>query len=491
MDKIAEFFDEAAEWIYELTINKIPQLSISSIELMIIDTVAAALNSLIPTWARDLVRGYDVIESLPILSVMFDYDSTLLYYGHLGHGIVAPLFMSDSPGDKIIEAVASASEVSGRVAASLSLSNYRGQMMSSLHALSTSIMLSKLSDAKPDVIRRAMAYSIAYPLRPTRVGFMSLSKLLVAVIGFRHGELSYRLATRSWELIDPKVFSSFMESWGGVVLAKPLSKLGSRWHVDTLSIKKYPACSYAQTAIEAARDIHRELGIINPSRVERIVIRENALTYLMDRGHEAMIRGPRTPFTTLQFYTPYLVSRALLRGDLWLSDYSEEAVSDEMTWYLVNKVELTHDSDLTLRLLREPLPFGVAIGELGESFIKTLNSTLGLSSGELRGYDLDSVDLNAARKYMGVILEVHIDGRRIESHRELIDGFHGSGIEAKAKVALKKLSVGAEHTLGSEASTLTDILRNLRRAGEDEVRLLRELLVRAIGYSGRRVRRRR
>ncbi|WP_054842283.1 hypothetical protein [Vulcanisaeta distributa] len=89
--KVRNFLQEASEWLHEITYNDIPPLSIESAKLMLIDTLAAALNSLSVNWAISLISNHDIIDVYPMLSVMFDYDSTLLYYGHLGHGIIAPI----------------------------------------------------------------------------------------------------------------------------------------------------------------------------------------------------------------------------------------------------------------------------------------------------------------------------------------------------------------------------------------------------------------
>ncbi|MGC8543439.1 MAG: hypothetical protein ACP5NQ_05820, partial [Vulcanisaeta sp.] len=498
--RINDFIQEASEWVYEISINRIPQLSIESAKLMFIDTIAAALNSLRSNWTRILINNnYSIIERYPMLSIMFDYDSTLLYYGHLGHGIIAPIlhyFVNNGnklSGEGIIEAIVASVEISARIAASLSLSSYRGQMMSPVHSLTTALLLSKMNEEPPSVIRRSLIYALSFIIRPTREGFLTLSKIFTAAISSYFGILAYELAKNSSE--DPNIdtLHAFLKSWDAPILIKPLSGLGKRWHINTISVKKYPACSYAQTAIELAIKLSKELSYYEIKQVDKIILKENILTYLMDLGHERFIKGPYTPFTALQFYTPYLISSALIHKNFTIDNYSNTAINDAKVWSLVKKVVIEHYKDYTIKLLSEPLPFGVAFNELSEDLIKKLSIILGISASELetlksRNYDLDNIDINNTRKYMGIGIEVYLsNGKRISGEEEIIEGFHGTDLNTKFNVTINKLRRGLEPLIADEdeVNNMINTLLNLHKASVNEARSLLNSLITVLQHSGR------
>jgi len=486
------FFKDASEWVYDLSINDVPSESLEHLKIMIIDTLGAIFASLATSRGINLVFEMSnnklsrEVELLPILSVLLDYDSTLLYYGHLSHGIIfsmfAHAFNQEVSGREIVEAGISASEVSARVAAALSLSRVRGQMMSIIHSLSTAIMFSKFFDAKPDVILNAMGYAFSYLIRPTREGFGTVMKSLSALTSALHGLRAYELAKIFHGNVSEGIFENLMKEWGGYVIKSPLSALGKRWHMDTLSVKKYPACSYAQTAIEATLELRNQLGIkLDYDRIRKITIMENLLTYHMDKNHEKFVNRSNTPFTVLQFYTPYLVAYSLLYGKPTPRIYEDDIINDTKIWELISKITNRHDIMLTASMLKEPLPFGVAIHELGTlkslilfgkvsglNFLKLLRTP-----GILRGYDIESIDFDKTKKIMGVKIEIVYDNNTFTVERDIIDGFHGTGTNSKKNISLLKFKDNLSLFLKEDdVNEMLNILLSLEKAKHDEIKIL-------------------
>jgi 2-methylcitrate dehydratase PrpD len=467
------FLEEAKEWANNISISKVPNDSLENAKLMIIDTIFTALISSRTYWAKMLLDLLNVNyqELFPILSVMYDYDSTLLYYGHLGHGIASPLLFSipnaNVSGKELMEAVISSVEISARVAASLSVSRTRGQSMTSIHALSTAVFLSKLYNQD---LKNSMGLSLSYMIKPTSHGFGSLGKLYSASLGVEMGYKAFRLA--KYQNVNENFLTDFLKQYGEYYLKAPLGSFNKRWHVNTLSVKKYPACAYAQTLIEGALEISQE---VNLDEISEVTLRENMLTYFMDKNHERIVKEGNPSFTLLQFYSPYLLTVTIKDKGFGVNSYDESHIKDPLIWKLAYKVNILHDVNLTIKLLNEPLPFGVAINEIGADFIKKF---LGGFEYNLRGVDLNEVNFEKTRKYMGIIIDVKTkEGRKISVEKEIVDGFHGTGLEKKREVVNKKFLDAIKDSNEEDLKNIYNILYSLEKRGNDELKFMYKVLI--------------
>ncbi len=495
MNNVREFLIDASNWVHDLSVEKIPLNSIDHAKILFIDTLGAAIASLTTTYGKMFVSGFyndidDMPTVLPALSILLDFDSTLLYYGHLGHGILASALFyaisNETTGSEIVEAIIGASEITSRIAASLVLSEVRGQMMMPLHALTTAIMLAKLSDQDPNTILNAINHAVSILLKPLREGFATIAKTLIASTGFNHGLNSFNLA-KSVKNNNNLSFESFLKNWKGIIVETPYSGLGKRWHINTLSIKKYPACSYAQTAIEAILQIRES---INPSEITQITVKENLLTYHMDKTSKVFIeRGLRFPI--LQFFTPYLISYTLIYGKPNPLMYEKEYIQSKGIWNLIAKTKFMHSLNLTSKLLREPLPFSVAFKELNILTKLYLLLRFGglkaltmLQYPEIRrGHDIEYINLERTKKILGVEIEVKTSTTKYEISREIIDGFHGTSLDKKWAITLNKLNYLKMFMSDTEFQHAIDILRNLEKANYEELNFIVKVVKKALEHS--------
>ncbi len=488
------FLEESARWASGFELGDAPASVLEAAKILVIDTIAAALSSLNTGPGRRVCRQLrgrlSDAEAMATLSVLLDHDSTLLYYGHIGHGAVsAPLlgYEGELGGAGLLEAVIASAEVGARLAASLSLGRTRGQMMTVIHSLAAATALGKAAGMPPNRLEAAMTLSLAYMVRPSRSGFTTIAKVLAAANGVSLGMRAYRLAPLSRAARPSAVLEDLYREWGGIALQAPLGGYGERWHLETLSVKPWPACSYAQTAIEAA---HRIAEQLEPGEVEEILVEGSALTYYMDMMHRPAVKGPETSFTTLQFYTPYLVAYTLARRGFGREAYEEKSIKDPQIWRLASRVRSIHNTRFTSHVLAEPLPFGVAIGELGPArSLALMAKLLGPHAipvvmgrpGILRGARLEEVDLRNTRKHVPVRVVVRTRTGSLEGEAWIVEGFHGTGSRAKREKALGKLLEGSENLLGREDTRmLADVLLSLEKAGPDEVGLVKKLLHEAL-----------
>jgi len=491
---IYEFFTNASSWVKSLSLNDIPSQALEHFKIMFIDYIGSISASLSSTHGVKLVESnmaslkddhpYGYLSLFPSLSVLLDFDSTLLFYGHIAHGILSSLIVmsmgNEVTGRDLVEAGIAASEISARVAASLVFSDVRGQMMSFLHALSSAIVFSKLSDSSESEILCSMGNALSYPIKPTREGFASLAKILVASTSTLHGLLSYELCKKSSGRTRGDVFNSFMKSWSRIVTYTPLGNLGKKWHITTLSIKKYPACSYAQTVIDATYHVNSLLSKDDLHKIEEIILEENILTYGMDSIYSKFVKGPQTEFTVLQFYTPYLLAYTLVHGSFGPEAYNEANIGDSNVWSMAGKVKLRHNKRFTKELFKEPLPFGLALHEINKFkasiVLLKLLSIEGI--GMLRdiwlgeGYDIEKLEFEGLRKIIPIALEIKVRGaNKIRVEKEITDGFHGTGVNSKKYVALSKLNYLSKF-IGNDVENVVDVVLKLEKAGYDEIRLI-------------------
>lgn len=492
------FFEEASEWIHNLSITHIPLESINHAKIMLIDTIGAVAASLTTSYGKQVVLEFlnnvhDLPKVLPILSILLDYDSTLLYYGHLGHGILPSItyhiLHQEVTGEEILEAIIGSSEIAARTAASLILSEIRGQMMSSIHAISTAVLLSKLSDLPSHSILNSINYASSILLRPIREGFATPAKGLIALTGFMHGLNALKLAKSIKN--NRNVFISFLNAWSGRIIKAPFGGLGKRWHINTLSVKKYPACSYAQTAIESALKIREQIQPDRIKEIKQIIIKENFLTYHTDKRFEKLLHNKEMSFPALQFYTPYLIAYTLLYGSPKPYMYESTFINDVNIWSLIQKITALHDLSLTRLMLKEPLPFGVALHELRFSEKMYLLWKLGgfkalkmLSYPEIiHGYNINEVDFDNTRKFMGIKIEVKTQDNILNISSDIVDGFHGTGIDNKQNISVRKLDYLKNIINEDEFSQMLSILQSIEKANYDDLKMIVNVMLKALQFS--------
>jgi len=497
------FFEDALEWIHGLSINSIPSDTLNNLKLMFMETLGAAAASLYVSHGRRLLGEFRSVglDSLPILSIMLDYDSAV-YYGHIGHGVIygalrGVLEGREVSGEDLVVSSLAASELVARLGASVTLT--KGQTLTTfLASVSTALILSRMSGMDPKGMFSALAYAMSFPMRPSIRGFGTLAKVLTAYIGALHGVSSFRLAKAGYGE-DPSIIETLLRSWVRRPMVAALGGLGRRWHMDTLSIKKYPSCYYALTAIDAALKLREYIS--DPSNIEVLIIRENILTYLMDLMFEQFVRGPDSPFTVLEFYTPYLVSHTLVRGDPGPGMYEDTSTRDPLVWRLTGRVRFTHDSSLTRNspfyrrfmssmspLSRASLflriaPIMLRYMRMRESMRRVIefdessamdDTIIGALSRVVGSDVVDHVfSFSEEKSTMGVVLEARLSyGRRIDVRSDITEGLHGTGMEAKRRVALDKLRYLTSMLNEDAASYVTEALNNLEKLSPSEAREL-------------------
>lgn len=123
-----------------------------------------------------------------------------------------------------------------------------------------------------------------------------------------------------------------------------LETLGDHWRTlePPVHFKAYPCCGGTHEPIEAALAIYEDHDI-DPDRIESVVVHRHP------RRMPHIDRPDPTSGLDGKFSVQYTVTLALKQGDLWLEDFTDEAVADPETRRLLEKVTAREDPDLSER----------------------------------------------------------------------------------------------------------------------------------------------
>lgn len=125
--------------------------------------------------------------------------------------------------------------------------------------------------------------------------------------------------------------------------------LGDMWGLinPPVSFKPYPCCGSTHAPIDAALEL-RSLHDLDLDVIERVDIVEHP------RRLPHTDRPEPTTALSGKFSVQYVVSKALLDGDVWLDSFTEEAVNDPEIQRFLEKVHVEADPDVTDYLERAP-----------------------------------------------------------------------------------------------------------------------------------------
>ena len=120
-----------------------------------------------------------------------------------------------------------------------------------------------------------------------------------------------------------------------------LEDLGYRCEIENLSYKPFCTGRLANGAVEAAirlSTVHE----LRQEEIERVTVTAPELNVRLV-GRPA-VRGSMTP-QGARLSIPFCVSVALLRGDVWISDFEEAALEDEAVYDLASRIDVVVDPD--------------------------------------------------------------------------------------------------------------------------------------------------
>jgi len=179
-----------------------------------------------------------------------------------------------------------------------------------------------------------------------------LTKRLQPALAAKAGVLAALLASRGmtgphdilngdWGMLRLYTGASFAKKYD-TIQAELTRDLGRVFYGDGLSIKPYPCCKAAHTAIAGAQHL------LNRHRFE--ADRIEAVEVLVSQGCYQTVGRPfaikTNPQVDAQFSIPYTVATTLLEGRLGLEDFTEARIRDPRRISLAKKVVVSVDPEL-------------------------------------------------------------------------------------------------------------------------------------------------
>lgn len=273
------------------------------------------------------------------------HDATLVH----PHAAVVPAalavaeFAGGVSGRDFLDAIAIGADISCRLALGLTESvEKRGfyfiPMLSAYGAAAAAARLSRLSE--PEIVQSFALAScqavfsdalVAYPpshLRAVRDGFSA-----------RAGVTAALLARRGVEAFDRPI-----EGPGGLYAnyargkydtGRILHALGQDYEGAKVSFKPWPSCRGTHAFVEAALSLKRE-NAVDPARIARIDVTVSPFFAVLCEPPEQK-RRPKTAIDA-KFSIPFTVAVALSQGDVSLTDFSHERLSDPKLHAFADKV---------------------------------------------------------------------------------------------------------------------------------------------------------
>jgi 2-methylcitrate dehydratase PrpD len=358
-----------AQWSAGLAFDDLPDEVVETAKLHVLDTFGAAIAAYaldeLPA-AREVGRelggrpeatALGLEERVPAavaalvngtLSHALDYDDTHeLALIHAG-AVVAPVVLAcgeaaGSSGEDLVAAAVAGFEVSARVA----LAGAGRFQVKGFHPTSVCGVFGAAAAAARlrglDVERTTQALGIAGSLAAGLMEFLadgSQTKPLHAGWAAHGGVLAAALAahgaTGPASVLEGRfgLLRTHLASFDKRELA---ADLGERWETLRLAFKPYPVCHCSHTCLDSLALLVSEEGLA-PAQVSEIVCRVPgalAVEVVLEPAERKL--RPASPYEA-KFSLPYCLAALLVRGELDLESFTDEAVRDEGVLQIAERV---------------------------------------------------------------------------------------------------------------------------------------------------------
>jgi len=370
----ATLAERLAEYASSLTFEHLPEIAVHETKRRFLDALGCALGARHAPTPRAAERVASRIAANPgsttlygsstspdmaafvngILIRYLDFNDTYLSKepAHPSDNLAAVLAAGEcagSTGKDLITAAVLAYEVQCRLADAWSIRS-EGWDHTCYGAFSTALGAGKLLGLdSPSLVHAQGISGVAHmAMRQTRVGDLSMWKGAAFANASRNGVLAAMLAREGMTGPAP-IFEGEMGFFKEVAHGEfALPDLGGRNGADYMLpktyIKNWPAEYHAQSAIEAALDLRREIG--DPTSIESVLIESfNAAVEIIadpEKWH------PKTR-ETADHSLPYCVAVALQDGEISRAQFSEERIAEPKLLDLLSRVEVRADAQLNER----------------------------------------------------------------------------------------------------------------------------------------------
>ncbi|MBI1870461.1 MAG: MmgE/PrpD family protein [Chlamydiae bacterium] len=425
--------EKLSEYSYCLSYREIPREVVHEVKRRLIDSLGcavAAFSSVPAQMARQVIWEFPSKKGSTLFGTRFrtspeaaafyngllirylDYNDTYLSKepAHPSDNFSAALAMGEdlhSSGKDFITAVVLGYEVQCRLCDAASI-RARGWDHVTYGAFSTALVAAKLMHLSEKKTYHAvnLAGVANITLRQTRVGELSMWKGCAFANAARNGLFAARLASRGMTGPAPIFEGRFglfhlvsgpfkIKKWGGK---------RERFKILDTAIKYFPVEYHAQSAVEAALELRKE--ILNIDEIRSIHVK----TF---KAAIEIIAGEREKWhpvsrETADHSLPYCVAVALMDGKMELEQFSLRKIQDEKLHNLILKVKVEEDLGLT-RLYPKAVPISLKIVlKNGHILKKEILHSKGYAARPLTDLEVEEKFKNLTRKIFSPNQQKHI-----------------------------------------------------------------------------------
>jgi 2-methylcitrate dehydratase PrpD len=170
------------------------------------------------------------------------------------------------------------------------------------------------------------------------------SQGLAAQAGVYAAVFARRGITAAREVLEGKFGYYPVYQRGEYDVRSLLEGLGERFEGVNVTLKKYPCCMHSHGAIDALLDISGEEGLSDDD-VDRVTVRINQQGFNFVCLPPEKTRVPRS-IPEAQFSLPYAAARALVKGKVFLDDFTEEQIRNPRVLQVAQRVDCVVDPEL-------------------------------------------------------------------------------------------------------------------------------------------------
>ena len=121
--------------------------------------------------------------------------------------------------------------------------------------------------------------------------------------------------------------------------SEKIGKLGEEYTIKRVTYKPYPSCRWTHSAIDAVLELRqRYKKEMTPENIDKIRV------YLFKKALHINHPSPPT-VESAQYSIPFTIGAAIVDGDVWLDQVSEERIKDPAILSLASKVEMVHNPE--------------------------------------------------------------------------------------------------------------------------------------------------
>lgn len=379
--------EDVCQWAINISSSHIPEEVVALTKAQIFSSLGAVFSGIKTKKGRQIQKTYELeispkypfpyntalsirenVLALSQLASLIDYDEVILG-GHTSQSVIfIPLvygLVNESNGERILHTIIASNEIVGRISMSCALGSHRGQTACFVHQAGAAVAMGLITGCSAETISSGLQLSLSFITKIDGYAFLNTDvKILAASTAITHGLYCLDMAKRGF--VGRINLTRKSKHWANHYALFPIlglfDDLGEFWYIKGLSVKKYPACAYMCSALEASEYLKHQYHIL-PDQIDEIIVEANLLQYGMDHSTEKLFNNDSPPFPAISFSSRYAISCIFELGQFGPSAYDIEE-----TWPIVRqlykKISVVMEKKYATESVYTDMPIGFSLNRV-------------------------------------------------------------------------------------------------------------------------------